>query len=105
MSKISSVRDALIELLHEHEREDALPTSARFLFYELVARSVISKERDGSRRPDQIMTDALTQLREDGQIPWDWIVDETRMLDDYSGSPSIKQAVLDYLPAARLDPP
>jgi hypothetical protein len=96
-------RTFLIELLHEHERDDALPTSGRFLFYELVARSVISKERHGSRRPDQDMTDALTQLRENDSIRWDWIVDETRTLENYSGATSIKQAVLDYLPDARLD--
>jgi hypothetical protein len=104
LSKISRIRDALIQLLREHERDDTLPTSGRFLFYELIGRGVISKERDGSRRPDQIVTDALTQLREDGSIPWDWIVDETRTLEDYSGATSIKQALLDYLPAARLDP-
>src|SRR5438067_1723869 len=104
MSKISKVREALLELLREHERDDALPTSGRFLYYELIARSVISKEKTGARRPDQIATDALIQLREDGSIPWDWIVDETRLLDDYSGSTSIKSAVLGYLPHARLDP-
>ena len=31
-------------LINEHRREGMLPTSARFLFYELVARAIISKE-------------------------------------------------------------
>src|SRR5262245_54522671 len=97
MSKIQFLREALLELLREHERDDALPTSGRFLYYELIARGIISKEKTGTRRPDQIATDALMQLREDGRIPWDWIVDETRILDDYSGSLSIKSAVLNYL--------
>src|SRR5438874_682616 len=104
MSKIAAVRQALVDLLREHERDHALPTNARFLYYELIARKVVSKEKTGARRPDQIVNDALTDLRESGQIPWDWIVDETRTLEDYSGSSSIKQAVLDYLPHARLDP-
>jgi hypothetical protein len=104
VSKIAILREALLKLLREHERDGALPTSGRFLYYELIARGIVSKEKEGSRRPDQIVTDALTDLRESGAILWDWIVDETRTLEDYSGSPSIKSAVLDYLPEARLDP-
>ena len=103
MSKIAIVRQALLDLLREHKAEAMLPTSRQFLYYELIMRGVISKERTGVRHPGQIVTDALTQIREDGRIPWDWIVDETRSLDDYSGSLSIKQAVLDYLPYLRLD--
>ena len=48
--------------------------------------------------------DALTDIREDGRIPWDWIVDETRSLEDYTGYPSIKQGVLAQLPHITLDP-
>jgi hypothetical protein len=36
-SKIGKVRIALKDLLDGHRRDDALPTSVRFLFYELVA--------------------------------------------------------------------
>jgi hypothetical protein len=103
-SKIGALRDLLIGLLLEHERDGALPTSARFLFYELVQRGQLSKERTGARRPDQDMGDALTDIREDGRVPWNWIVDETRSLDNYSGSPSILQGTLDMLPYITLDP-
>ena len=71
MSKIETLRQALLELLREHELDGTLPTNARFLFYELVARGIVNKERTGARRPDQDMNDALTDLRESGQIPWD----------------------------------
>jgi hypothetical protein len=104
MSKIGTIRTALIELLAEHERDGALPTSARFLYYELVQRSVLSKERTGARRPDQILHDALTDIREDSSVPWDWIVDETRQLEDYTGYASVKAGVLANLPHVRLDP-
>jgi hypothetical protein len=104
MSKIAILRKALLELLREHERDDMLPTNARFLFYELIARGVVSKEKTGARRPDQDANDALTDLRESEQIPWHWIVDETRTLNDYSGYPSIKKGVLDYLSGITLDP-
>jgi hypothetical protein len=79
----------LAELLEEHRAAGALPTSARFLFYELVARGVLSKARAGARRPDQMLHDALTDLRGDGRVPWAWIADETRALEDWAGSPTV----------------
>jgi hypothetical protein len=104
MSKIGMLRDALLELLQEHERDGAIPTSERFLFYELVQRGIISKEQTGKRRPDQDMSEALTMLRERGDIPWDWIVDETRSIDDFTGSITVKEGILAVLPAVQLDP-
>jgi hypothetical protein len=106
MSKIAKLRASLLQLLDEHQNDDTIPTSSRFLFYELVQRGIISKERKpgGGRRPDQDMNDALTDLRESGQIPWDWIVDETRSLESYAGYPSIKEGLKDQLPILRLDP-
>jgi hypothetical protein len=104
MSKIGALRDLLVALLQEHERDEALPTSARFLFYELVQRGQLSKTSTGARRPDQDMHDALMDIRESGRVPWDWIVDETRSLDDFTGYPTIKQGVLGGLPCIVLDP-
>jgi hypothetical protein len=104
MSKIGALRDLLIGLLQEHERDGALPTNARFLYYELVQRGQLSKRRTGARRPDQDLHDALTDVREDGRIPWHWIVDETRSVDDYTGYASIKDGVLAQLPCVTLDP-
>jgi hypothetical protein len=106
MSEIGRLRTALRELLTEHERDGAQPTSARFLFYELVQRGIISKERKtrGGRRPDQNMNEALTDLREHGDVPWEWIVDETRSLDDYRGASTLRKWMLEALPQARLDP-
>ena len=85
MSKIGALRDLLLALLHEHERDGMFPTNARFLFYELVQRGHVSKEETGARRADQDMGDALKDIRDDGQIPWNWLVDETRSIDDYTG--------------------
>ena len=92
-------------MLAEHQRDGALPTSGRFLFYELVQRGILSKERKAQgRRPDQNMSDALTDLRENGDVPWEWIVDETRSLDDFRGALTLRELMLDVLPGARLDP-
>ena len=72
--------------------------------YELVQRGQFSKVRTGARRTDQNLHDALIDIREDGRIPWDWIVDETRSVEDYTGYRSIKQGVLARLPYTDLDP-
>jgi hypothetical protein len=104
MSKIGTLRDIVVALLQEHERDGTIPTNARFLYYELVQRGVLSKERTGVRRSDQNLHDALTDVREDGRIPWNWIVDETRSLEDYTGYSSVKRGVLSKLPYVELDP-
>ena len=106
MSKIGRLRTALLQLLEEHRNDAMLPTSGRFLFYELVQRQIISKERKpgGGRRPDQDMSDALTDLRESGQVPWDWIVDETRPIRYHLCYRSSKEGLKTKLPYVRLDP-
>jgi hypothetical protein len=103
VSKIGELREVLFALLQEHERDGTIPTNARFLFYELVQRGQLSKEKTGARRPDQILHDALTDLREDGRIPWTWIVDETRSLENYTGHKTIKDGVIATLAHINLD--
>jgi hypothetical protein len=103
-SKIGALRTLLFELLQEHERDGAIPTNARFLYYELIQRGQISKVRTGVRRTDQDLHDALTDIREDRRIPWDWIIDETRSVDDYTGYQTVKQGLLARLPYTNLDP-
>jgi hypothetical protein len=99
------LRHHLRKLLDEHKQQNALPTSARFLFYELVQRKLISKEKkDPQDRPEQPVTNALTDLRKSKQIPWEWIVDETRHLDDYTGYTTINEGLIDALEKIRLDP-
>jgi hypothetical protein len=100
-TKRGRVRIALMQLYEEHRRAGMLPTSGRFLFYELVARGVINKS---GVRPDQIVTKALTDLRKRGLIPWEHIVDETRDLSDYTGSATVADDLLLHLRAARIDP-
>jgi hypothetical protein len=92
VSKIDTLRDLLLALLHEHESDGTIPTNARFLYYELVQRGHLSKERTGARRPDQNLHDALTDIREDGRVPWAWIVDETRSLEDYTAARASSKA-------------
>jgi hypothetical protein len=70
----------------------------------LIQRRIVSKEKSGVRRADQNTIDALMDIREDGRIPWNWIVDETRSVEDYTGYASVRAGVLARLPHIRLDP-
>jgi hypothetical protein len=103
-SKMGVLREALMRLLAQHQADGMLPTSARFLFYELITAGVISKHGNGARRPDQPVSEALTELRKSGEIPWTWIADETRSIDDFAGWPTIARGLKTYMNALRLDP-
>ena len=74
--------------------------------YELVQRGVLKKHGDqqGARRPDQILHEALTDLREAELVPWGWIIDETGSLEDYTGWSSLKVWATTTVQYARLDP-
>jgi hypothetical protein len=104
MSRIGTLRSALMSLLEKHDRSGELPTSARLLYYELVQASVVSTKQVGTRRTDLDTIKALTQLREGGSVPWHWIVDETRSLEDYTGYPTIKEGLIATLPHINIDP-
>jgi hypothetical protein len=101
MSKIAILRKALLELLAEHERDGAIPTNGRFLYYELIARGVISKERQGARRPDQDANESAN--------PWEtrafrsdiaFMTSSTVTPSGYPDSPRCP-LVLDLIPSSR----
>jgi hypothetical protein len=96
----------LLKRLDVHERERTLPTSARFLYYELVQLGVVAKPKPlgaKGRRSDQNPIDALTHLREAELVPWDAIEDETRKLGEFQTAPSVAQYVTDRVAEASLD--
>ena len=111
MSAAAIMRAHLMRLYHAHLADGMIPTSNRFLVYELIQEGVIDKKPTGilrpgakmQRRTDQNVIDALTVLRERGDIPWDAIVDETRSLDDFTGWKSIASGLESYLEIIRLD--
>jgi hypothetical protein len=105
-TKRGCLQRRLREMLRAREHQpDALPTSVRFLFYELVQLGIVPKQRRSKvprargRRADQDMAEAVFLLRDRGLIPWDWIADETRTLENWrcvadSGIPSIARALI-----------
>jgi len=103
-SKAGRLQRALLERLQAHEADGMLPTSGRFLYYELIMGGVVSKVRTGARRTDQDPGDALTRLREIGMVPWEWIIDETRELTEWATAPTVADYIRDQVKFARLNP-
>src|SRR4051812_17659088 len=65
-----------LALLREHERDGALPTSDRFIIYELIQLGVVLKSQMRGhpgltgRGVDQNVNEAIKTLRDVGAIPW-----------------------------------
>jgi hypothetical protein len=88
---------------HRAAGPDSIPTSVRFVYYELVQASIISKHATGARRPDSNVSDALMQLRRIGLVAWDEIADETRELLQWVYANSVADYVMDRVDVARID--
>jgi hypothetical protein len=114
LSKQTSVKGKMQRLALEwlrikNERGD-VPTSLRFLFYELEQQGKVSKRTlkldgtVGKRKPDQDLIAAVTVLRENGLIPWDWIVDESRSVHQWECDVSVYHYVAQSVERATIDP-
>jgi hypothetical protein len=108
-SKAGTLQRYVLALYSKHLQDGALPTSGRFLFYELEDRGVVPKRyyyADGSerpRKPHQDISDALTHLREAGLVLWEDIVDETRTLNTWAYSATVAEYVEAAVERARID--
>ena len=104
-TKAARLRKVVHELLLEHKAARELPTSNRFLFYELVQVGTLdkSKTRRTGRGADQDLSDASKWLRDEGLVPWDWIVDETRSLTEWEYADSVSAFVAESIEHARIN--
>jgi hypothetical protein len=105
-TNIGRLRRAAYQLLRQHEASGEVPTSTRFLFYELVQLGVVAKQRMAARRADQDLIDAIFDLREAGSVPWNYIVDETRTMETPFVAPTVRGWLLAALDSDEpmLDP-
>lgn len=114
-TKRGQTQRIVLALLQEHYHDDALPTSGRFVFYELEQRGLATKPspndvRTNKRRSigwppgSQDVGEALTFLREAGLIPWGWITDETRTLAAWDYAATVGDYVRARLEEARINP-
>lgn len=80
-TKAGRLQRIALKALRRHEAAGELPTTRRFIFYELEQAGELSKPKNGARRADQDFQDAVTRLCAAGIVPWNWLVDEERSLD------------------------
>jgi hypothetical protein len=110
-SKAGKLQPTVLRMLRDRQHQpDGLPTSVRFLFYELVQAEVIPKHRVSQiagtkgRRADQDLGEAVFHLRDVGLIPWEWISVETCSVTTWSTAASIRAYLRDRVDYARNDP-
>jgi len=103
-SKAGRLQRECLKLLREHDANGDIPTNGRFLFYELEQRGVVPKKYIGLvRTPLQDVSQATMRLRELGLVPWHWVQDETRTLNEWRYAKTVLQYLLDTIPMARID--
>ena len=71
-AKMQSIRDAIRDVLAEIQ-----PATVRQTFYQLVSRGVIGKTEHEYK---QTVVRLLADMRRAGEIPFDWIADNTRWM-------------------------
>jgi hypothetical protein len=69
------------------------PTSDRFIYYRAVSAGLIEKDRDGDRDNYNKIIRTLGSLRENGEMPWEWIKDGTRSVIDLQSAPDAPTAL------------
>ena len=59
-TKTGHLQREALRVLREHEATGMLPTSIRFIFYELEQQGIVSKRQTGKRKPDQDLIPCAT---------------------------------------------
>jgi hypothetical protein len=105
------IQRMVLQLLLDHQAAGEIPTSARFVFYELEGRGLVHKSARGQSRRGGVnspreteVSEALMTLRKQGVVPWEWIVDETRHLDEWEHAPTVAEYVRRSVDRARINP-
>jgi hypothetical protein len=102
--KIAALREAVYDRFMAHEAADELPTSIRFIYYELVQHNpAVLAQFTGQQTPSQITATAAMWLREEGLVPWEWVIDEGRSVTAYTYAKSVAEYVKDSVDDASID--
>jgi hypothetical protein len=68
--QVDTIRKSILDVI-----EDDPPMTVRQVFYQLVARGVIEKTE---AQYQQTVIRLMTEMRLDGTLPYEWVVDESR---------------------------
>ena len=69
-AEMAAIRDAILDVI-----EDDPPMTVRQVFYQLVSRGVIEKTE---AQYQGTVIRLMTEMRLTGDLPYDWVVDESR---------------------------
>jgi hypothetical protein len=87
-------RQAICEIVEQNQ-----PCPVRGVFYQMVAHGLIEKTEAGCAK----VQDALLKLRMDGEVSWDWIVDESRIFFKQDAYASPEEALREWQAHYRRD--
>jgi hypothetical protein len=105
-TKVAALREAVHKRLIAHAEDGTLPTSNRFVLYELrqIGGPLYGhKSRRHGRSEDQNLSEASMWLRDHGLVPWGWVADETRTVVEYLYAGSVAEYVTGSVGRARID--
>lgn len=78
---LSTLQDMILKGKLIDLARDMAPITVRGLYYQSVLHPLlpfITKDSDGDKHNYDLIQGRVTNLRRDGTIPWEWIVDESR---------------------------
>lgn len=82
-AEIEAIREAIFGIVADHR-----PMTVRQVFYQLVSRGIIKKTEGEYKRT---VGRLLTEMRRDGNLPYDWIADNTRWMRKPSTFSSVEE--------------
>jgi hypothetical protein len=82
---IKNIRQAIYDVI-----DDDTPMTVRQVFYQLVARGIIEKTEAAYKGT---VIRLMTEMRLGGDLPWDWVVDESRRVRITETYDSIADAI------------
>lgn len=82
---IRRIKDAIYDTLGERN-----PQTVRQLFYQLVSKGVVPKTEAAYQR---IVCRLCGDMREKGDLPWDWLTDSTRWMRKPDSYSSLAEAI------------
>jgi hypothetical protein len=94
--KTIEIRKAIEEIL-----EDIQPASVRAVCYQLFVRKLIP---DMAKNATNMVGTHLVALREEGTVPWEWVVDETRSVERVECWKDFEHHFNDFCDEHELDP-
>ncbi len=102
-TKKGALQRACLKLIREHKADGMLPTSIRFLYYELEMKGAVERH-NRKFGPASEVSEATMTLRKLELVSWNDIEDETRTLNEWYGEATVAAALKSMLLAARLNP-